>query len=293
MLQRIEINRTENYIAHLINCWQNVIDSNRCLMMYKRKGFTLIELLVVIAIIALLMAILMPALKRIRDQSETVGCLSNLRQWGIIFEIYAQDNEGRFWGTAGPQSWVSHIHIFSPKYIDIVNKIWFCPTAKRLQFENGVGRPFSIFNAWHDANTAGSYGINGYVCTYSPPFDFIKFYGRGVPTKDGWETSNVPGANNIPLLVDALDYYLLPLANDPPSRKEGVGFIDSITGCCINRHDGYVGCLFLDYSVRKVGLKELWTLKWHRSFDTKGPWTTSGGVKPTDWPEWMAKFKNY
>jgi hypothetical protein len=51
--------------------------------------------------------------------------------------------------------------------------------------------------------------------------------------------------------------------------------------------------LFMDWSVRKVGLKELWTLKWHRSYDTAGPWTKAGGVKPEDWPQWMRIFKDY
>jgi prepilin-type processing-associated H-X9-DG protein len=63
--------------------------------------------------------------------------------------------------------------------------------------------------------------------------------------------------------------------------------------CCLNRHDGYVNGLFLDWSVRRIGLKELWTLKWHRDFNTAGPWTTAGGVQPTDWPEWMQGFKDY
>jgi hypothetical protein len=49
----------------------------------------------------------------------------------------------------------------------------------------------------------------------------------------------------------------------------------------------------MDWSVRKVGLKELWTLKWHRNFDTSGPWTKAGGVKPDDWPKWMRNFRDY
>jgi hypothetical protein len=62
---------------------------------------------------------------------------------------------------------------------------------------------------------------------------------------------------------------------------------------CINRHDGYINGLFIDYSVRKAGLKELWTLKWHRKFDTAGMWTRPGGVEPQDWPQWMRNFKDY
>jgi hypothetical protein len=48
----------------------------------------------------------------------------------------------------------------------------------------------------------------------------------------------------------------------------------------------------MDWSVRKVGLKELWTLKWHRKFDVNGPWTKDH-VSPPVWPDWMKKFKDY
>jgi prepilin-type processing-associated H-X9-DG protein len=62
---------------------------------------------------------------------------------------------------------------------------------------------------------------------------------------------------------------------------------------CIDRHDGFINMAFLDWSVRKVGLKELWILKWHRTFDTAGPWTMHGGVMPGDWPQWMKSFKDF
>jgi hypothetical protein len=62
---------------------------------------------------------------------------------------------------------------------------------------------------------------------------------------------------------------------------------------CINRHDATINAIFLDYNVQRVGLKQLFTLNWHRGFNRAGAWTTAGGVLPGDWPEWMKPFKDY
>jgi len=59
------------------------------------RGFTLIELLVVIAIIAVLMAILMPALNRVKEQGKRAACLSNVKQMGVAWILYADDNDSR------------------------------------------------------------------------------------------------------------------------------------------------------------------------------------------------------
>jgi prepilin-type N-terminal cleavage/methylation domain-containing protein len=276
----------------------------KCIVMRRREGFTLIELLVVIAIIALLMAILMPALARVKEQARTTGCLANLRQWNFVSAMYTEDNDGKFWSGYGSTGywwpWQLERRLLDWK----MNKTWFCPTAKKpIIDENGVQIPtFNIFNAWgifkgsHGGRNAppdgvaGSYSINGYLLTI--PTD-AAFYG-GKPASDGWRTPSVAGASNVPLFVDALRFDLWPLETELPAEYEFAAWSSNeMARCCINRHVGFVSCSFLDYSAGKVGLKELWTLKWHKSFNTSGPYTLAGGVQANDWPEWIRPFRDY
>ncbi len=106
----------------------------------KRKGFTLIELLVVIAIIAILAAILLPALARAREAARRASCSSNLKQWGIICKMYANENKGMFPSgphyipSNGSDPWYAYHGIAADDlYPDYWNDpaIWLCPSDNR------------------------------------------------------------------------------------------------------------------------------------------------------------------
>lgn len=77
--------------------------------MRQHKAFTLIELLVVIAIIAILMAIMMPALQRVKEQAQEMTCRSNLRNYGVVQNMYLGDYDRKY---AYP--WLSMVKTESP-----------------------------------------------------------------------------------------------------------------------------------------------------------------------------------
>jgi len=278
--------------------------------MNKQRGFTLIELLVVIAIIALLMAILMPALQRVKKQAKVVICQSNLKQWGLIWSLYVDDHEGYFsdgvfpdrrvgWGERS--QWIGAL----TPYGDTKGKIRFCPMATKIAgegvggtmegtqgaFQGGAHPPTAWRWKWDEWewDERGSYGMNSWA--YNPPPGRTALQGR--PAKDHWRRAYIKDACYIPLFLDCRWPGGGPRHTDEPPEYDGSPHGREMTWFCTDRHNGFINGVFLDFSVRKIGLKELWTLKWNKSFNVNGLWTIAGGCRPSDWPEWMRNLKEY
>jgi prepilin-type N-terminal cleavage/methylation domain-containing protein/prepilin-type processing-associated H-X9-DG protein len=272
--------------------------------MNRQKGFTLIELLVVIAIVALLLSVMMPALKKAKQKAQAVVCSSNLKQFGILFAMYASDNEERFCdgGDNGGEDWPN----FLRPYYDLAD-IRCCPIASKIKNDPavwGMGSTTEPWGPWPDPalywqypGDYGSYGINIWICW----MDGGGIWTDGLAYADDYwgKTTGFTGvsANAVPILSDSAWCGLWVEAGGPitPPPEPDV-FDSSIANFVINRHNGHVNMLFADFTVRKVGLKELWTLKWHRSFNTANEWTIAGGVGRAggqDWPQWMQGFKDY
>jgi len=150
--------------------------------MRTRKAFTLIELLVVIAIIAILMAVLMPALKRAREGGKRASCLSNLKQLTLAWSMYADENDDRLvngatgfsnattsWGTHAKElSWIDGFHPndYDAQKQDIRrgalfpylrnDDIYQCPTGRR-----GQALTYSIMFSMNAVNHPWVQGVKG------------------------------------------------------------------------------------------------------------------------------------
>ena len=158
------------------------------------KGFTLIELLVVIAIVAVLMGILVPVLQRVRNQAKSVVCQSNLRQAGLGFHCYADDNDGRFMQLALEDFWTVMIR----PYCRDANDLFFCPIATKPLFdeEGQFAGPGDRHHAWtggsRQANIATSHG------SYA-----VNMWASDEPFPRFWKTYSVKNAGGVPLLLDS------------------------------------------------------------------------------------------
>jgi hypothetical protein len=211
-------------------------------------------------------------------------CLSNLFEWGVIWKAYTEDHDGYFpprgggdvWGEETMAAWPYVIRQYLPS---LDSRIYLCPSATKPLMEGGRC-PYAAWNVGDggDIVVYGSYCANFWLSNDS----YSKF----------WRTLYTGAAVKIPVLLDGTWKDTEPEPYDaPPSSREWIQ-----TNCwepnrnemkrvCHYRHESIVNGVFLDLSARKIGLKELWQLKWHREWPEDNP--------PPAWPEWMQNFKDY
>ena len=264
--------------------------------MRQKKGFTLIELLVVIAIIALLLAILMPSLRKAKQIARDVVCRSNQKQWSLIWSMNLGENDSKLpeittawirgsWITALRGEWQTE------------GKITKCPTAPKYK-DFGHSSPHGSYTTTFRIPPTDGFPDSEY-CSYGG--NSWMYSGRS--NNRYWGTTDVRGAGNVPFFMDSMwrgGYVGYTGTNDggmnmpafESDTNNWTGWQNGgIRNFAMPRHGSGAragtNVLFMDMSARHVMIKEMWSLKWHTEFDVNR-WT---GIRDTIWPgTWMDKY---
>jgi prepilin-type N-terminal cleavage/methylation domain-containing protein/prepilin-type processing-associated H-X9-DG protein len=251
-----------------------------------RRGFTLIELLVVIAIIAILAALLFPALASAKEKGRSAVCKNNLRQHSTSFSIAVEENSGRFWNGVG-----THPDDFWSRYWARANKGWICPDAPIPNFEippGGLGWFGSLRRAWgwHGAfddpvgDRDSSYMFNG---AFSVGEIEALLIGNNLDpnsAKGFTLESDVAAPATTPVWGDGTheswvqlawfepptDFsseflgFTMPRHGSRPRIKEGEKFSPS------DRLPGAINLAYADGHVEQVPLERIWYQTWHATY---------------------------
>jgi len=239
--------------------------------------------------------------------------------------MYTTDNDDKFyqaWYNANPYDhrWMDCVKRYYQN-----PKICFCPQAVipvhndnspviegSIDTSNVVARKTS--DAWGRflatdtrpgyAGMAGSYGINDWVAdpTAIPASSTSSKGVAKIGTNDMyWIRSTQKGLDQVPIFLDARwlggfpgQNTILGGTDNPdqvPDTEETIiaGDVGMMSRYTINRHGGYSDAVFMDFSTKKVGIKELWNLKWHQKYNTKNKQTK----KAAAWKSWMNNFTNF
>ncbi len=240
------------------------------------RALTLIELLVVIAVIALLAAMLLPALSRAKQKAHAAVCLSNLRHYNLIFRLDLDDNAQRFDAPAFDYAHNAARLTITP----------FCPSApspSRPKLGSLGSFPGTFQSAWiFNHLYTSSYGWNVYFGNKSIVVDENCF-----PSALDFAIENdIAQPALTPIAADSVRPALYPTASDLPPTNLVTGcepLGSSMAMICIPRHGsrpnpvptfwptnmplpGAVNVSFFDGHGELVRLDGLWQLHWHRDY---------------------------
>lgn len=258
----------------------------------QKRGFTLIELLVVISVIAILAALLLPALNRAKRKSHSVVCLSNERQINLSFRVAKDQNNGRFDAPELADWYVNEV--------GRINSPWICPTAPANQpwtnwlIAGTVASAWQYGDWWHqyylngaagvpttaNEHRSGSYAMSGSLVGKALQLRFTLPWGYG--TNYFLSEAGIMRSSRTPVIAECITDMLDPTPTDLPATnlrdctpnyafymgqmtmpRHGEGPASAPTHWPVNQPlPGAINVSFYDGHGETIKLDMLWQLYW-------------------------------